>query len=120
MAKREPQIILKTDERKIHLELGLEGKFAAKSTGWDENRVLVEGDQLEIAVKGPMPCARPAGGAQAGAALLPRRRVTAQQRPGTALCCAVTSGVEAGNGVADEEAEAPRRREPNPVDVASG
>ena len=32
-----------------HLELGLEGKFAAKSTGWDENRVLVEGDQLEIA-----------------------------------------------------------------------
>jgi hypothetical protein len=54
---------------------------------------------------GPMPCARPAGGAQAGAALLPRRRVTAQQRPGTALCCAVTSGVEAGNGVADEEAE---------------
>jgi len=54
MAKREPQIILKTDERKIHLELGLEGKFAAKSTGWDENRVLVEGDQLEIAVKGPI------------------------------------------------------------------
>jgi hypothetical protein len=52
MSKREPQIILKTDERKIHLELGLEGKFAAKSTGWDENRVLVEGDQLEIAVKG--------------------------------------------------------------------
>jgi hypothetical protein len=51
-----------------------------------------------------MPCARPAGGAQAGAALLPRRRVTAQQRPGTALCCAVTSGVEAGNGVAEETA----------------
>jgi hypothetical protein len=36
MTKREPQIILKTDERKIHIELGLEGKFAAKSTGWDE------------------------------------------------------------------------------------
>ena len=51
MAKREPQIILKTDERKIHLELGLEGKFAAKSTGWHENRVFLEGDQLEIAVK---------------------------------------------------------------------
>jgi hypothetical protein len=31
--------------------------------------------------------------------------VTAQQRPGTTLRCAVTSGVEAGNGVADEEAE---------------
>jgi hypothetical protein len=51
MAKREPQIILKTDERKIHLELGLEGKFAAKSTGWDENRVFLEGDRLEVAVK---------------------------------------------------------------------
>lgn len=44
MSKRETQIILKTDERKIVLELGLEGKFAAKSTGWDENRVLLEGD----------------------------------------------------------------------------
>jgi hypothetical protein len=51
MSKREPQIILKTDERKIHLELGLEGKFAAKSTGWDENRVFLEGDLLETAVK---------------------------------------------------------------------
>jgi hypothetical protein len=50
MAKREPQIILKTDERKIHLELGLEGKFAAKSTGWDENRIFLEGDKLEVAV----------------------------------------------------------------------
>ena len=43
MGKREPQIILKTDERKVMLELGLEGKFAAKSTGWDENRVFLEG-----------------------------------------------------------------------------
>ena len=51
MGKREPQIILKTDERKILLELGLGGKFAAKSTGWDENRVFLEGDQLEVAVK---------------------------------------------------------------------
>ena len=50
MANRAPQIILKTAERKIHLELGLEGKFAAKSTGWDENRVFLEGDKLEVAV----------------------------------------------------------------------
>ena len=34
MSKREPQIILKTDERGIHLELEREGKFAAKSSGW--------------------------------------------------------------------------------------
>jgi hypothetical protein len=51
MGKREPQIILKTDERKIHFELGLEGKFAAKSSGWDENRVFLEGDKLDVALK---------------------------------------------------------------------
>ena len=51
MGKREPQIILKTDERHIHLELGRQGKFAAKSTGWDENQVFLEGDKLEVAVK---------------------------------------------------------------------
>jgi hypothetical protein len=52
MTKREPQIILRTDERKVVLELGLEGKFAAKSTGRDENRVFLDGDKLEIEVKG--------------------------------------------------------------------
>jgi hypothetical protein len=36
MSKREPQIILKTDERSTALELARERKFAAKSTGWDE------------------------------------------------------------------------------------
>ena len=51
MGKREPQIILKTDERKVVLELGLEGKLSARSTGWDENRVFLEGDSLEVAVK---------------------------------------------------------------------
>jgi len=39
------------DERTILLELGLQGKFAAKSSGWDENRVFLEGDKLEVAVK---------------------------------------------------------------------
>jgi hypothetical protein len=39
MGKREPQIILKPDERSIHLELGREEKFVAKSGSWDENRV---------------------------------------------------------------------------------
>jgi hypothetical protein len=38
MGKREPQIILKTDERKVALELGLQGKFSAKSTAGDEDR----------------------------------------------------------------------------------
>ena len=43
MDKRQPQIILKTDDGKVVLELGLEGKFAAKSTGGDQNRVFLEG-----------------------------------------------------------------------------
>lgn len=50
MDKRQPQIILKTDERKVVLELGMKGKFAVKSTAWDENRVFLEGDRLEVAV----------------------------------------------------------------------
>jgi hypothetical protein len=56
MSKREPQIILKTDERQIGLELGREGKFAVKSTGWDENRVFLEGDKLEVAVRDGAGC----------------------------------------------------------------
>jgi hypothetical protein len=28
--------------------LGLGGKFAAKSSGWDENRTFLEGDVLEV------------------------------------------------------------------------
>jgi hypothetical protein len=48
---REPQIILKTDQRNVLLELGLDGKFAAKSSGWDENRVFLEGDVLGITVR---------------------------------------------------------------------
>ena len=48
---REPQIILKTDQRTLLLELGLGGKFQAKSSGWDENRTFLEGDVLEVAVR---------------------------------------------------------------------
>ena len=51
MSKREPQIILKTDERSIHLELGRERKFTARSSGWVERRVFLEGDKLEVSVK---------------------------------------------------------------------
>jgi hypothetical protein len=48
---REPQIILKTDQRNAILELGLRGKFQAKSSGWDENRTFLEGAVLEVAVR---------------------------------------------------------------------
>jgi hypothetical protein len=42
---REPQIILKSDQRNILVETGREGKFTVKSNGWDENRVLHRGRQ---------------------------------------------------------------------------
>jgi hypothetical protein len=51
VSKREPQIILKTDERNIVLELGLGGKISCQVNGLDENRVFLEGDKLEVAVK---------------------------------------------------------------------
>ena len=80
MGKREPQIILKTDERRTVLELAREGKFTAKSGGWDENRVFLEGHKLEVEVKnGRLVLTHPSGQAdrtQPGAALLARRRVT--------------------------------------------
>jgi hypothetical protein len=41
---REPQIVLKTDQRPG-------GKFQAKSSGWDENRTFLEGAVLEVAVR---------------------------------------------------------------------
>jgi hypothetical protein len=50
MGKREPQIILKTDERKIHLELGLEGKIRSEINGVGRDPVFLEGDRLEVAV----------------------------------------------------------------------
>jgi len=48
---RERQIILKKDKRTIFLEMGLGGKFQAKSSGWDENRTFLEGDVLEVEVR---------------------------------------------------------------------
>jgi hypothetical protein len=41
---------LKTEERKIHLEIGLGGNSPRNQPGWDENRVFLEGDKLEVAV----------------------------------------------------------------------
>jgi hypothetical protein len=51
MGKREPQVILKMEDRDIRLEPDRDGQFAAKSIGWDENRFFLEGDKLEVAVK---------------------------------------------------------------------
>ena len=48
---RERLVILKTGQRTILLELGLGGKSLAKSSGWDENQIFLEGDVLEVAVR---------------------------------------------------------------------
>jgi hypothetical protein len=67
MSNREPQILLKADERSIVLELSRDGKFAAKSSGWGENLVCLEGDKIEVAVKNgrrgayALPASRPNG-----------------------------------------------------------
>jgi hypothetical protein len=44
---RERQIILKSDHRMVILELGVGGKFQAKSSGWDGNRMFLEGEFLK-------------------------------------------------------------------------
>jgi len=46
--ERKRETILKTDRRTLVLELLLDGKFSVKSSSWGENRVVVEGDRLEI------------------------------------------------------------------------
>ena len=48
---RTPEVILKSDERTVILELGTRGKFSAKTSAWDENKVLLERDHLDIKVK---------------------------------------------------------------------
>jgi hypothetical protein len=40
---REPQIILKTDERNLVLELGGREKFVVKSSSWNEKPGLPQG-----------------------------------------------------------------------------
>ncbi len=42
------EILAKFDSKNIALELGRDGKFQAKATGWDENKTLLEGESLTI------------------------------------------------------------------------
>jgi hypothetical protein len=72
---RERQIILKTDERRIILDLRLERKFTARSGAWNDTKVFLEGDKLgfgQARQVGPVPTAGQATvGAAGGRALLP-------------------------------------------------
>jgi hypothetical protein len=44
-------ILLKTDQRSIYLEMQRDGKFHARSAGWDHTQVLSGGERLEIRVE---------------------------------------------------------------------
>ena len=78
MSKREPQIILKMDERSIVFELGRDGKFVVKSGGWDLFEVGFARDDLSGKI------ARP-GGSRSPKVSLGRRcrrsRTTSVTRP---------------------------------------
>ena len=112
MGKREPPIILKTDERSAVLELGLGVNSLQNQRAGTKTRSSSKGTCWRPRSRtgpGAHPHAGEAAAARAGAPLL---RVTLQQAPATALRCAATRcvapspvAVEAGNGVADEEAE---------------
>jgi hypothetical protein len=65
MGKREPQTILKTDECRIHLELGRKRKLTATSSGWDEGWLFLQGDKLEgRSQERPLGADPPPGGAR--------------------------------------------------------
>jgi hypothetical protein len=49
--ERQREIILKTDQRNLYLELGLQGKFSVKIKWMGYSRVLLEGGHLEAAVQ---------------------------------------------------------------------
>jgi hypothetical protein len=51
MGKREPQTILKTDERAIRLELGCEGNSPPNQAVGTKAGFFLQGDKLEVAVK---------------------------------------------------------------------
>jgi len=48
---QERQIILKTDHRTVSWSWAGGEEFQAKSAGWDENRIFLEGDFLEVSVR---------------------------------------------------------------------
>jgi hypothetical protein len=59
----EPQIVLKTDQRTILLELGLGGKSEANQAAGMRTEFFLEGDKLEVSVKNSrcVPTHLPAG-----------------------------------------------------------
>ena len=49
---RPPEILLIADNKTVLLEMGSDRKFSAKSAAWEENKVVLEGEELVIQVEG--------------------------------------------------------------------
>jgi hypothetical protein len=116
LGKREPEIILKTDERRTTLELEREGNFAPDQV-LGAKPSFPRGRKLEVAFKtGPLGADAqafgPASGHRAGQAQLRHGRVTVLLRSDGVTAtlqrrCVTLSpvAVETGNGVANEKAK---------------
>jgi hypothetical protein len=44
------EILLITDDKTVLLDMGHDGKFSAKSASWEENKVILKGEELVICV----------------------------------------------------------------------
>jgi hypothetical protein len=51
MADR-PETLLITDNKTVLLEMGRDGKFSAKSKAWEDNKVILEGEEMVIRGEG--------------------------------------------------------------------
>jgi hypothetical protein len=62
------EILLITDDKTVLLDMGHDGKFSAKSASWEENKVILPGDEIVIRVDGRswFIVKRPAQGAMIG------------------------------------------------------
>jgi hypothetical protein len=62
------EILLITDDKTVLLDMGHDGKFSAKSASWEENKVILPGDEIVIRVDGGrwFIVRRPAQGAMIG------------------------------------------------------
>ena len=48
--EQRPEILLITENKTVILEMGRDGKFSAKSNAWEENKVVLEGEEIVIPV----------------------------------------------------------------------
>ena len=92
------EILLITDDKTVLLDMGHDGKFSAKSASWEENKVILPGDEIVNRVDGGrwFIVKRPAQGAIIGAGYagggrrLRRPRLTMFCNVVTGGCCAAT------------------------------